>query len=153
MTNHERLNLKIANQESIILSRGNEIFRSILFLVTLFSILLFSIVFFHFKISIISVFTFLCLSFTYFLLLSNKNKYVSASIKGEMLLLKDGSNKNKVTSIKSIKSISTYTIFKINFTRITYKLDGRKHQICLLKKLDPEQLENEEIIKVIMKVA
>lgn len=153
MTNYDRLNLKIANQENIFLSRGNEIFRTMLSLVTFLFILSFSFIFFHFKISIITVFTFISFSFLYLFLLRTKKKYVSASIKGEMLLLQDGSNKNKVTSIKSIKSISTYTIFGINFTRITYKLDGRKHQICLLKKLDSEQLENEEIIKTVMKFA
>ena len=153
MTNDERLNLKIANQEKIILSRGHEIIRSMIFLFILLSILLFAIIFFYFNISIISIVTFIGLSSFYLILVNKQKKYVSASIKGEMLLLKDGSNKNKATSLKSIKSISSHSFLRMNFTTITFKLDGRKHQICLVKKIESDQLENVEIIKAAIKIA
>ncbi len=153
MTNDERLNLKIANQENIILSRGHEIIKSMIFLFTLLSILLFAIIFFYFNISIISIFTFIGLSSFYLILVKKQKKYVSASIKGEMLLLKDGSNKNKATSLKSINSISSHSFLRMNFTTITFKLDGRKHQICLVKKIEADQLENVEIIKAAIKIA
>jgi hypothetical protein len=153
MTKYERLNLKIANQEKIILSKGHEIIRSMISIFTILSLLLFAIVFLYFNISIISIVTFIMLSSFYLLLVKKQKKYVSASIKGEMLLVQDGSNKNKATSLQSIKSISTHTFFKMNFTKITFKLDGRKHQICLVKKIESDQLENAEIIKAAMKVA
>jgi hypothetical protein len=41
----------------------------------------------------------------------------------------------------------------MNFTSITFKLDGRNHQICLVKKIESDQLVNAEIIKAAMKVA
>jgi hypothetical protein len=153
MKNYEKLNLKIANQENIILSRGHEIFRLMISLYTMLSLVLFTLIFFYFKISLISIFTFILLSSFYLILVKKQKKYVSAFIKGEMLLVQDGSNKNKATSLKSIKSISTYTIFKMNFTSITFKLDGRNHQICLVKKIESDQLVNAEIIKAAMKVA
>ncbi len=153
MTNQEKLHARILNHESIVLSRGNEIFKSVVNFIAVFSIILFSIVFFHFKISIISLVTLFFISSLAFLLIKNKKKYVTVTIKGEMLMLKDANNQHKVMPVKSIKSIFTYTLFGVNYTRITYKLDGRKHEICLLKKLNGEQLENEEIIKEAMKVA
>ena len=124
-----------------------------IFLFTLLSILLFAIIFFYFNISIISIFTFIGLSSFYLILVKKQKKYVSASIKGEMLLLKDGSNKNKATSLKSINSISSHSFLRMNFTTITFKLDGRKHQICLVKKIEADQLENVEIIKAAIKIA
>ena len=117
MTNYERLNLKIANQENIILSRGHEIIKSMIFLFTLLSILLFAIIFFYFNISIISIFTFIGLSSFYLILVKKQKKYVSASIKGEMLLLKDGSNKNKATFLDLFGEIRIFgkkTITRMN---------------------------------------
>lgn len=153
MTNQEKLHARILNHENIVLSRGNEIFKSVVNFVVFFSIIAFTYVFIHYKISIISLVTLLFISFIGLLLIRNKKKYVTVTIKGEMLLIKDANNQNKTTSIKSIKSISTYTVFGINHTRITYKLDGRKYRVCLLKKLEYDQLENGEIIREAMKVA
>lgn len=153
MTEHEQLNAKIRSQESIVLSKGSELFRPIVYCISTICILFFLFILFFFKVFIFSLVTFVFISSIIYLLVKTQRKYVKATIKGEMLLIKDEKNINRITPVTSIKSISTFTFFSINLTKIVYKLDGRNHKICLLKKLDSEEIENEEIIKVAMKVA
>jgi hypothetical protein len=153
MTKEERLNAKIVNKEQIILSHGSEYLKLTAIIVSILSLstILFIIYFFRIKLeSIVVIFIFLI---AYLVFLSTIKKYVSASIKDEMLLTKNIFNKKKITALKSIKSISSTTILNFNFTKINYKLDGMNHSIRIIKKVDSEHLKNEQIIKTILKIA
>lgn len=153
MTKEERLHLKIANKERIVLSYGVEFVRITAILISLLSISVALLVFYHFRISFITAIVAGTILFTYLIFFLTIKKYVSASIKGEMLITQDLFNINKVTSLKSIRSISSTTFFGINYTTVTFKLDGVKYNVRIVKKIDPEQIENEQIIKTAMAIA
>ena len=70
-----------------------------------------------------------------------------------MLITKNIFNTKKITSLKSIKSISSKTLFNLELTKVTYKLDGTKYSIRIMQKIDSEHLKNEEIIKTLLKIA
>ena len=153
MTKEERLNIKIENKEQITLSNSSEFVKLTGIIVSLLSLISVSIILYIFKIkieSILLIFTFLIL---YLLFIVQLKEYVSASIKDEMLITKNIFNTKKITSIKSIKSISSKTLFNVDFTKVTYKLDGTKYSIRIIQKIDSEHLKNEEIIKTILKIA
>ena len=153
MTKQERLNIKIKNKEQITLSNSSELVKFAAIIVSLLSLISVGIVIFFFKIkieSILLIFTFLLI---YLLFIVQLKEYVSASIKDEMLITKNIFNTKKITSLKSIKSISSKTLFSIEFTKVTYKLDGTKYSIRIIQKIDSEHLKNEEIIKTILKIA
>ena len=153
MTQEERLRIKITNLEKIVLSHCNELIRLILIVSLVISLSIIAVVVYHFRISIISIAAGGLLLIAYWFFYRSIRNYVAASIKGEMLITKDIYNTNKVTSLKSIRSLSSITLFRINYTRITYKLDGVKYNIRILKKIDSNQLKNEEIIKTAMNIA
>jgi hypothetical protein len=106
-----------------------------------------------FKIKIESILLVLGFLIFYLIFIAQLKDYVSASIKGEMLITKNIFNTKKITSVKSIKSISSKTLFNVDFTKVTYKLDGTKYSIRIIRKTDSEHLKNEEIIKTILKIA
>lgn len=153
MTKEERLQKKLANHERIVLSYGNELVRIIAILIFVIACVVVSLAFYHFRISIITISVASVLLISYGLFFRIIKKHVAASIKGEMLITQDIFNTNKVTSLKSIKSISSTTIFGINYTSITYKLDGVKYSVRIVKKLECEDIENEKIIKTAMSIA
>lgn len=153
MTKEERLQKRLANHERVVLSYGNEIVKLIAISIFVIACVIGSLAFYHFKISIITLAVASALLITYILFFRIIRKYVSASIKGEMLITQDIFNTNKVTALKSIKSISSTTIFGINYTTITYKLDGVKYNVRIIKKLECEDIDNEKIIKTAMSIA
>ena len=153
MTKEERLNIKIENKEQITLSNSSEFVKLTAIIVSLLCLIFVSLILYFFKIkieSILLIFTFLIV---YLLFIVQLKEYVSASIKDEMLITKNIFNTKKITSIKSIKSISSKTLFNVDFTKVTYKLDGTKYSIRIIQKIDSEHLKNEEIIKTILKIA
>jgi hypothetical protein len=153
MTKEERLNIKIENKEQITLSNSSEFVKLTAIIVSLLCLIFVSLILYFFKIkieSILLIFTFLIL---YLLFIAQLKEFVSASIKDEMLITKNIFNIKKITSLKSIKSISSKTLFNLNCTKVTYKLDGTKYSIRIIKKIDSEHLKNEEIIKSILKIA
>ncbi len=153
MTKEERLNIKIENKEQITLSNSSEFVKLTAIIVSLLSLIFVSLILYFFKIkieSILLIFTFLIV---YLLFIVQLKEFVSASIKDEMLITKNIFNTKKITSIKSIKSISSKTLFNLDFTKVTYKLDGTKYSIRIIQKIDSEHLKNEEIIKTILKIA
>ena len=81
----------------------------------------------------------------------NIKNYVSASIKGEMLITKDIFQNNKITALKSIRSISSTSVFGINYTKVKFRLDGVKHTIRIVKKVEKNGVGNEVIIKSALK--
>lgn len=151
MRKQERLLRKIANKEKIILSFGCDsikmfsIITTVIFLTISFAILYF----FHCKFK-----TLILLSiplFTYLILMLQLKKYVAASIIGEMLMSETIFKKNKITSIKSIKSLESKMFFSYDYTKITYKLDGNYITVRFINKIDSEHLRGEEIIKTLLK--
>jgi hypothetical protein len=153
MTKEERLNIKIENKEQITLSNSSEFVKLTAIIVSLLILISVGLILYFFKIkieSILLIFTFLIV---YLLFIVQLKEYVSASIKDEMLITKNIFNTKKITSIKSIKSISSKTLFNVDFTKVTYKLDGTKYSIRIIQKIDSEHLKNEEIIKTILKIA
>ena len=153
MTKEERLNIKIENKEQITLSNSSEFVKLTAIFVSLLSLISVGLILYFFKIkieSILLIFTFLIV---YLLFIVQLKEYVSASIKDEMLITKNIFNTKKITSLKSIKSISSKTLFNVDFTKVTYKLDGTKYSIRIIQKIDSEHLKNEEIIKTILKIA
>jgi cellulose synthase/poly-beta-1,6-N-acetylglucosamine synthase-like glycosyltransferase len=153
MTKEERLNIKIENKEQITLSNSSEFVKLTAIIVSLLCLIFVSLILYFFKIkieSILLIFTFLIV---YLLFIVQLKEFVSASIKDEMLITKNIFNTKKITSIKSIKSISSKTLFNVDFTKVTYKLDGTKYSIRIIQKIDSEHLKNEEIIKTILKIA
>lgn len=61
--------------------------------------------------------------------------------------------KNKITDIKSIRDISSITLFRINFTKVRYRLDGINHSIQMIKYLNKDDIGNEVILKSVLKKA
>lgn len=148
MTKQERLSLKIANKERIILSYGSIFFKLlaiIIFVICLISVISFS---YFFKNSIERILFASCISLFYVAFLVHLRKYVSASIQGEMFLTESIYKKHKITSIQSIRSISSKTFFNINYTKVTYKLDGCTRRVRMVKIMNSEKVGNEEIIRM-----
>jgi bifunctional pyridoxal-dependent enzyme with beta-cystathionase and maltose regulon repressor activities len=117
------------------------------------SILSCAIIFFLFKISIITIASIILIGSTYILFVSKSKKYVSAVIKGEMIIIKDVNNQNKITSVKSIKSINSRNIFGLNLTNFSYKLDGKRYYVRIFKKLHTNEIANEEILQAAINLA
>lgn len=153
MTSYETLNKKLVNQEQIVLSCGTKIIKSLSFTLLLISILSAAIIFFIFKISFVTAISLFLIACTYLIFVSYVKKYVSATIKGEMIIIQDVNNINKITSVKSIKSMNSKTFFGLDLTTFSYKLDGKRYNARIIKKLDSEQIGNEEIIKAAIKLA
>jgi hypothetical protein len=153
MTSYETLNKKLVNQEQIVLSGGTKFIKSLSFTLLLISILSSAIIFFIFKISVISAIAIFLIGTTYLIFLKNIKKYVSATIKGEMIIIKDAKNNNKITSVKSIKSMNSKTILGLDLTTFSYKLDGKRYNARIINKLSTEQIGNEEIIKAAIEIA
>lgn len=153
MTKEERLNAKIANKEQISLSNGSEYVKLTAVVISLISLFSVGLIVYIFKIKIESILLILIFLIFYLVFIFQLKGYVSASIKGDMLITKNIFNTKKITSLKSIKSISSKRIFNIDFTKVTYKLDGAKYSIKIIQKIDSEHLKNEEIIKTLLKIA
>lgn len=153
MTNIENLNQKLINQEQIVLSCGTNIIKTLSLSLFMLSILSCAIIFFLFKISIITLASIILIGSTYILFVSKSKKYVSAAIKGEMIIIKDVNNQNKITSVKSIKSINSRNIFGLNLTNFSYKLDGKRYYVRLFKKLHTNEIANEEILQAAINLA
>lgn len=151
MIKQDRLLRKIANKEKITLSFGCDKIKvfalslTLIYLTLSFSILY--IFYFNFKTLTLLSIPF----FIYLFLMLQLKKYVSASIIGEMLLSESLFKKNKITSLKSIKKLSSNTFFNYEITKIIYKLDGNTLVIRFINKIDREHLRAEEIIKTILK--
>ena len=153
MTKEQRLEIKLANKENIELSYNTELLKMILYLFSIFSSISIIYIAYVYKISSESIIFTSIIVFTNYCFLILVKKIVSASIHGDMLLTKNIFNKKRITSLKSIKSITSTKIFHIHFTRITFKLDGSKHSIHIIKKIDEEHVDNETIIKEAIKMA
>jgi len=153
MTKEERLNAKIANKELITLSYSSEYIKLTAVFVSVVSLFSIGLIIYLFKIKIESILLIVGFLIFYLVFITQLKNYVSASIKEDMLITKNIFNTKKITSVKSIKYISSKTIFNVDFTKITYKLDGTIYSIRIIQKIDSEHLKNEEIIKTVLKIA
>lgn len=151
MNSKELLDLKIENKESIILSYNSDTLRILNIIITILYIGIISFLIYYFKISKIGLISISALSLFYGLFFMNIRNYVSASIKGEMLITRNIFQKNRITALKSIRSISSTTIFGINYTKVKFKLDGIYHTIRIVKKVEKDEIENEVILKSALK--
>jgi hypothetical protein len=151
MKRQERLLRKIANKEKIILSFGCDSLKafalilSIIYLIITLSILYF----FHLNFKTLILLSFPLLA--YIISLNQLKKYVSASVRGEMLMSESIFKKNKITSLKSIKEMSSIQFFNYEITKITYKLDGNTLKVKFINKNDSEHLRPIEIINTLLK--
>lgn len=151
MNSKELLDLKIENKESIILSYNSDTLRILNIIITILYLGIISFLIFYFKVSKIAVISIGGISIFYGIFFMNIKNYVSASIKGEMLITKDIFQNNKITALKSIRSISSTTVFGINYTKVKFRLDGVKHTIRIVKKVEKNEVGNEVIIKSALK--
>jgi hypothetical protein len=151
MRKQDRLLRKIANKETIILSFGCDSIKAFAILITImYLVLSFSIFyFFHFSFKTIALLSIPLI--TYLLIMIQLKKYVSASIIGEMLISESIFKKNKITSLKSIKELSSVRFFSYEITKIIYKLDGSTLTIRFINKNDSEHYTAIEIINNVLK--
>ena len=151
MTKQDRLKRKIANKEKIDLSYGCDTMKGIAILTTLIFILsIISVLYFlHLNYKTLAI----CIGFSiiYAVLILQFKKYVSASIRGEMLMTETIFKKNKITSIKSIKTLKSKLFFNYDYTKLTYRLDGNNITVRFVNKIDSEHLRGGEIIKTVLK--
>ena len=129
MKKKNRLLRKIANKEKIILSFGCDSIKAFAVLMTLIylSISFLILYFLHFNFKTLAILILPLI--IYLLLLIQLKKYVSAAVIGEMLISESIFKKNKITSLKSIKEMSSFQIFNYEITKIIYKLDGNSLKI------------------------
>ena len=153
MCSKKLLESKISNKEKIVLSYNSSSFRRIKIFVSFSYILAILSLIYFFQISKFTLLTSAILSFLYGVFSISIKNYVSASIKGEMLMTKNIYQKNKITDIKSIREISSITIFRINFTKVRYRLDGVNHSIQMIKYLNKDDIGNEVILRSVLKKA
>lgn len=153
MCSKKLLESKISNKEKIVLSYNSSSFRRINIFVSFSYILAILSLIYFFQISKFTLLTSAILSFLYGVFFISIKNYVSASIKGEMLMTKNIYQKNKITDIKSIREISSITIFRINFTKVRYRLDGVNHSIQMIKYLNKDDIGNEVILRSVLKKA
>ncbi len=153
MCSKKLLESKISNKEKIVLSYNSSSFRRINIFVSFSYILAILSLIYFFQISKFTLLTSAILSFLYGAFFISIKNYVSASIKGEMLMTKNIYQKNKITDIKSIREISSITIFRINFTKVRYRLDGVNHSIQMIKYLNKDDIGNEVILRSVLKKA
>lgn len=153
MCSKKLLESKISNKEKIVLSYNSSSFRRIKIFVSFSYILAILSLIYFFQISKFTLLTSAILSFLYGVFFISIKNYVSASIKGEMLMTKNIYQKNKITDIKSIREISSITIFRINFTKVRYRLDGVNHSIQMIKYLNKDDIGNEVILRSVLKKA
>ena len=153
MCSIDLLESKIKNKEQIVLSYNSN---SIRILNLIISTLYFSVIIsfiYLFELSKITLLSSVIISIFFGIYLTSIRNYVYASIKGEMLLTKNIYHKNKITNLKSIRSIKSITLFGINYTKVKYKLDGVKHTIQMIKYLNKNDLGNDIILKSALKKA
>lgn len=153
MCSKKLLESKISNKEKIVLSYNSSSFRRINIFVSFSYILAILSLIYFFQISKFTLLTSAILSFLYGAFFISIKNYVSASIKGEMLMTKNIYQNNKITDIKSIREISSITIFRINFTKVRYRLDGVNHSIQMIKYLNKDDIGNEVILRSVLKKA
>ncbi len=151
MTNKEILDRKIAEKEQIVLSYSCNTLKVFNIIIAFLCVISISSLLFYFKINKIALSVSTILGLLYFIFYINIKHYVSASIKGEMLLLKKMNNKNCVTEIRSIKSISSTTFLGYNYTKIKFKIDGINQTARLIKKIHDGELGNDIILKSAIK--
>ncbi len=151
MTNKEILDRKIAEKEQIVLSYSCNTLKTLNIIIAFLCVISISSLLFYFKINKIALSVSTILGLLYFIFYLNIKHYVSASIKGEMLLLKKMNNKNCVTEIRSIKSISSTTFLGYNYTKIKFKIDGINQTARLIKKIHDGELGNDIILKSAIK--
>jgi len=151
MKKQDRLLRKIANKEKINLSLDSASIKAFSLIVTLiyivFSLSILS--FFHFNFKTLAILSFALIGYVFFLI--QLKKYVAASVIGEMLMSESIFKKNKLTSIKSIKEMSSVQFFNYESTKIIYKLDGNIFTIRFINKNDSEHFRAIEIINTILK--
>ena len=147
----EILYKKITDKEQIVLSYNCQTLKTLNILIAILCLLSISTLLFYFRINKTALSVSALLSLSYFVFYYNLKHYASASIKGEMLFLKDMNNKNSITELKSIKSIYSTTIFHYNYTKIKFKLDGAYHTVRLIKKISDGDIGNDVIIKSALK--
>ncbi|MDB0011574.1 hypothetical protein N9E20_02070 [Crocinitomicaceae bacterium] len=153
MCRKDLLESKIKNKEQIILSYNSNSVRVLnLIIGSLYLISIISVIYL-FNISKITILSASIISFFYGIFFMSIKNYVSASIKGEMLLTKNIYHKNKITDLKSIRSIKSITLFGINYTKVKYKLDGVRHTIQMIKYLSKNEVGIDVILKSALKKA
>ena len=150
MCSKKLLESKISNKEKIVLSYNSNSFRQLNIFVTVTYISAILFIVYFFQVSRFTPLTSAILSFLYGAFFISIKNYVSASIKGEVLITKNIYQKNKVTDLKSIQGISSITFFRINFTKVNYRLDGINHSIQMIKFLKKDDLGNDIILKSVL---
>jgi len=143
----EILDEKISDKEQIVLSYDCQTIKTLNILIAILCFISISTLLFYFRINKTALTVSAILGLSYFIFYKNLKHYASASIKGEMLILKDMNDKNRITDLKSIKSICSSTIFGFNYTKIKFKLDVVNHTVRLIKKINDGEIGNDVIIK------
>ena len=151
MTKQDRLLRKIDNKEKINLSLSSASIKAFSLITTLIYIVfsLSILYFFYFNFKTLVILSLALIGYVLFLI--QLKKYVAASVIGEMLMSESIFKKNKITSIKSIKEMSSIQFFNYESTKIIYKLDGNIFTIRFINKNDSEHFRAIEIINTILK--
>ena len=151
MTKQDRLLRKIDNKEKINLSLSSASIKAFSLITTLIYIVfsLSILYFFYFNFKTLVILSLALIGYVLFLI--QLKKYVAASVIGEMLMSESIFKKNKLTSIKSIKEMSSVQFFNYESTKIIYKLDGNIFTIRFINKNDSEHFRAIEIINTILK--
>ena len=76
-----------------------------------------------------------------------RKKIQSTSVKGGTLILNTLDNKNKVTSLRSIKKIRTKSALGLQWTSLSYNLDGRDQNAIIVNKASAVPVLPETAIK------
>ena len=71
----------------------------------------------------------------------------AAAVKGDTLILKSLSKKNKVTTLSSIQKIKTTSIFGVQFTDMIYNLDGLSNRAIIITLASRVPVNPEKSIK------
>ncbi len=82
-----------------------------------------------------------------FLYLYFRKRIQSTAVKGGTLILNTLDHKNKVTSLRSIKRINTKSAFGVQWTQLSYNLDGKDRSAIIVNKASAVPVLPETTIK------
>ena len=77
----------------------------------------------------------------------------AASLKGDTLILSSLNQKNKVTSVRSIKKVKTSSFLGIQFTDMVYNLDGSNNRAIIITLASRAAVKPEKFIKKAMQIS
>lgn len=121
----------------------------VLFTVSLSSLLLFQYGLTFFTLSSALVLLLVTLGVIYYFRIRIK----SLAIKGDMMIINSFDNKACVTSIRSIKTVRTNTIFGFQWTNIDFKLDGVTRSCLFVNRISSVPVSPEIAIKKALQIS